>query len=151
MGLLGVPGASAPSAKAILPLRRSFFQPSPFGVVAAPRQHTETSAARSWILTSTYSSLLHVSFIQATQICNRSLNFRVPCTILKSKEHHLKQTSEVQSSIYCTRKQGISCHLKKGKKKATSVNTDFTPCEPFPVFRFRSCFKVRHLIQCIVR
>lgn len=33
VGLLGVPGASPPSA--ILPFRRSFFQPSPLGVVAA--------------------------------------------------------------------------------------------------------------------
>lgn len=35
VGLLGVPGPSAPSA--ILPFRRSFFQPSPLGVVAAPK------------------------------------------------------------------------------------------------------------------
>jgi len=35
VGLLGVPGASAPSAAAILPFRRSFFQPSPLGVVVA--------------------------------------------------------------------------------------------------------------------
>jgi hypothetical protein len=49
VGLLGVPGASAPSA--ILPFRRSFFQPSPLGVVAAAsrwqrtyRKETTTSA-----------------------------------------------------------------------------------------------------------
>jgi hypothetical protein len=44
VGLLGVPGASAPSA--ILPFRRSFFQPSPLGVVAAASRWQRTYRKR---------------------------------------------------------------------------------------------------------
>jgi len=73
VGLLGVPGPSAPSA--ILPFRRSFFQPSPLGVVAAAsqwqrtyRKETTTSAGGVRVLQISNIQLYKSSFKLATEL-----------------------------------------------------------------------------------